>query len=950
MAPSDAQLIERWARKRDAEAFAELVRRHAGAVYGACRRMLGDPAAAEDAAQETFIRLSRAGAEVRRSPAGWLHRVAANQCRDRLRREKRLRNREQAYADLQAGADEPDWDDVAPLVDEAVAELPGDLREAIVRHFLEGQSHGEIAAELGLSRSGVTRRIQRGIERVRRELRRKGVPLSAGGLAALLPVHAAKAAPATLVQRLGRMALSGTPPASPAPWFVLPPLGGTMMKTIAIGCVVIMAGTLGIWESGFGSRGSGFGEEVNTEEAGRIAVALNDDADAAGEKEQVADANAAAAETAEVSAEPAAADPAQEESEGWTLQCVDDAGEPVAGAEVWWYSAESARAIVGAELEIQKGGPLLTDEQGELAMPPVPGSPDQEKPSVMHVYARTPGRFAGVLARANFAGAPPMESVLTMKPAATVTGWVDAPAAVLPTQVEVSVVATMTDASNRQANFVTPGRFGGSEQVCPALTVHAGNDGSFVLADLPDGYKVKFSATGPGLAKTPGEGRIAGGTLDVGRLVLAEEGVIEGVVRVKDSREPLPDLTILARGGSRMLAGGSHAMTDASGRFRIDKLLDGVYSLHFQNETSRGTIPEGCHIYPLDVKVVAGGVATAELWAARGCRVFGTVVYQDTGEPVAAPHIVAKREGSLGMAGLFGGKADSSRPGVYELLLPEGDYTIHVYGDSNPQTIIGVDPVSQSVSIAAGQAEIGPIDFAVPRPPTQPPGGEGPVTLTGKAVDAEGNPLAGVRVWVKGYQQRPDEPEDPNVFMHNTDEVTGSDGSFSVTFSKQRHLPTPDIVSAAIGSGEWALVESARFPFEKDAHYDVGTLASFRHEHWLAFTVVDSEGNPVRGAEVLIHNSGFFMKPNSQLLTDRDGFVRLDGLPGQCYVHIQKPGTGIWDSGSLTASAIVEQQHFNTMDEVQAAMRKAFPVDRAYEVMIDEEGGALLSPLPEDGE
>lgn len=86
---TDAVLLERWTRGRSADAFAELVARHGGMVYGTCRRIVRDPATAEDVAQECFIKLSTH--EEGDSPclAGWLHRVAMRRSLDHLRAARR---------------------------------------------------------------------------------------------------------------------------------------------------------------------------------------------------------------------------------------------------------------------------------------------------------------------------------------------------------------------------------------------------------------------------------------------------------------------------------------------------------------------------------------------------------------------------------------------------------------------------------------------------------------------------------------------------------------------------------------------------------------------------------------------------------------------------------------------------------------------------------------------
>src|SRR5438132_1306836 len=79
----DRTLLARFAQKRDEEAFAELVLRHGPLVRGACRRLMCDPATAEDVFQATFLVLARkASATGWRATIGpWLYAVAVRLCR-----------------------------------------------------------------------------------------------------------------------------------------------------------------------------------------------------------------------------------------------------------------------------------------------------------------------------------------------------------------------------------------------------------------------------------------------------------------------------------------------------------------------------------------------------------------------------------------------------------------------------------------------------------------------------------------------------------------------------------------------------------------------------------------------------------------------------------------------------------------------------------------------------
>src|SRR5436305_12032489 len=75
---TDSDLLGRFVAHREEAAFGILVERHAPMVMGACRRILGDLHAAEDAFQATFIVLARRAASiaVKRSLGTWLYAVA----------------------------------------------------------------------------------------------------------------------------------------------------------------------------------------------------------------------------------------------------------------------------------------------------------------------------------------------------------------------------------------------------------------------------------------------------------------------------------------------------------------------------------------------------------------------------------------------------------------------------------------------------------------------------------------------------------------------------------------------------------------------------------------------------------------------------------------------------------------------------------------------------------
>lgn len=204
MVESESVLLERFA-GGDAEAFAQIVGRYAGLVYGTCLRVLADADRAADATQETFFHLTKNAPRIRGSLSAWLHRVAVRQAVDRIRSDSARRKRERTYA---AQVDEAQtWHEVSPCVDEALEQLDDRTRELLVRHYLEGRSMAELADESGVSRPTVSRQIDSGLARVRAHLKRHGVLVTAAGLSTLLAENVARSAPEVVLRQLGKMTL-----------------------------------------------------------------------------------------------------------------------------------------------------------------------------------------------------------------------------------------------------------------------------------------------------------------------------------------------------------------------------------------------------------------------------------------------------------------------------------------------------------------------------------------------------------------------------------------------------------------------------------------------------------------------------------------------------------------------------------------------------------------------
>jgi RNA polymerase sigma-70 factor (ECF subfamily) len=166
------------ARIRDAqhgsqEAFTDLVEAYQAHVYNMCYRMLGDPEAAEDAAQETFLRayqhLHRY--DHSRSFATWLLSIAAHYCIDRLRRNKftfTSMDEEEERTGLELadnGGADPEAETLQSEQREEIQRALGQLdsvdRAAVVLRYWHECSEAEIAETLHLTVSAVKSRLHR---------------------------------------------------------------------------------------------------------------------------------------------------------------------------------------------------------------------------------------------------------------------------------------------------------------------------------------------------------------------------------------------------------------------------------------------------------------------------------------------------------------------------------------------------------------------------------------------------------------------------------------------------------------------------------------------------------------------------------------------------------------------------------------------------------------------
>jgi RNA polymerase sigma-70 factor (ECF subfamily) len=148
-----------------------LYRAHGPAVYARCRRILGDSAAAEDAAQETFLRVHRHLDEVPEAGEAlrWIYRVATNYCLNQIRDRKRRQELWGQAPELLARELTEALAD-RDLVRWLIARVPEKQRAVAWLYHVDGMEQQEVADVLGISRRTVVSRLSGFEARARRQL------------------------------------------------------------------------------------------------------------------------------------------------------------------------------------------------------------------------------------------------------------------------------------------------------------------------------------------------------------------------------------------------------------------------------------------------------------------------------------------------------------------------------------------------------------------------------------------------------------------------------------------------------------------------------------------------------------------------------------------------------------------------------------------------------------
>ena len=141
----------------------------------------------------------------------------------------------------------PDWDQVQPVLDEAMADLSDEDRDALLLRYFKNHDFRAIGSTLGVSDDAAQKRVTRALERLRTHLTSRGVTTTALALSTALAANAVPLAPAGLAAALSTSALAGTTLATAAT--VTKAIAMTTLQKTAIAATIAVLAGAGIYEA-----------------------------------------------------------------------------------------------------------------------------------------------------------------------------------------------------------------------------------------------------------------------------------------------------------------------------------------------------------------------------------------------------------------------------------------------------------------------------------------------------------------------------------------------------------------------------------------------------------------------------------------------------------------------------------------------------------------------------
>ena len=175
--PSDADLVQS-VQSGDEKAFETLVAKYRIRIYTAISAFIDNPQDREDIAQETFINAYRNLHQLSKPErlGSWLDRIAQNQCRDWMRKNRvQTVPIDEVEENLPNSDDSPEQSSVEAerrrIIAQAIEALPQAERQIARAHYLEDASHDELVSRHDISYQSVSGRLFRAKRRLAKRLR-----------------------------------------------------------------------------------------------------------------------------------------------------------------------------------------------------------------------------------------------------------------------------------------------------------------------------------------------------------------------------------------------------------------------------------------------------------------------------------------------------------------------------------------------------------------------------------------------------------------------------------------------------------------------------------------------------------------------------------------------------------------------------------------------------------